>query len=166
MTLMRPTSGSSVQVPCNHSCEAIAPVRLISIHCRRNLNGDSLMRTVDRGREWPYFDVSHCSTLQSGGSAVRPDVTASGHGRVLSAAKARPRSRREMLLSRWGMGESQGPSVQTEQSHIYRTPQSPHAEAALILNFLHLRSLHLTAFVGINDGGGDSSVRGVRLSGR
>ena len=65
---------SSVQVPCNHSCEAIAPVRLISVHRRRNLNGDSLMHTVDRGREWPYFDVSHCSALQSGGSAVRPDA--------------------------------------------------------------------------------------------
>jgi hypothetical protein len=70
----RPVLRSSVQVPCNHSCEAIAPVRLISVHRRRNLNGDSLMHTVDRGREWPYFDVSHCSTLQSGGSAVRPDA--------------------------------------------------------------------------------------------
>ena len=74
------TSGSSVQVPCNHSCETIAPVRLIGVHRRRNLNGDSLMRTVDRGRERPYFDVSHCSTIQSGGSAARPDATASGHG--------------------------------------------------------------------------------------
>jgi hypothetical protein len=45
------------------------------------------------------------------------------------------------------MGERQGPSVQTEQSHIYRNPRSPHAEAALILNFLHLQSLHLTVFV-------------------
>jgi hypothetical protein len=70
----RPVLRSSVQVPCNHSCEAITPVRLISVHRRRNLNGDSLMHTVDRGREWPYFDVSHCSTLQSGGSAVRPDA--------------------------------------------------------------------------------------------
>ena len=78
----RPVLSSSVEVPCNHSCEAIAPVRLISIHCRRNLNGDSLMRTVDRGREWPYFDVSHCSTLQSGGSAVRPDA-ASGRTQQL-----------------------------------------------------------------------------------
>jgi hypothetical protein len=25
------TAGSSVQVPCNHSCKAIAPVRLISV---------------------------------------------------------------------------------------------------------------------------------------
>ena len=74
------TSGSSVQVPCNHSCETIAPVRLIGVHRRRNLNGDSLMRTVDRGREWPYFDVSHCSTIQSGGSAARLDATALGHG--------------------------------------------------------------------------------------
>jgi hypothetical protein len=38
---------SSVQVPCNHSCDAVAPVRLISVHRRRNLNGDSLMHTVD-----------------------------------------------------------------------------------------------------------------------
>jgi hypothetical protein len=43
----RPVLRSSVQVPCNHSCEAIAPVRLISVHRRRNLNGDSLMHTVD-----------------------------------------------------------------------------------------------------------------------
>jgi hypothetical protein len=112
----RPVLRSSVQVPCNHSCEAIAPVRLISVHRRRNLNGDSLMHTVDRGREWPYFDVSHCSTVQSGGSAVRlgrrgerPNATASGHGRVSRAAKARPQSTRERPLSRWGMGESQGP---------------------------------------------------------
>jgi hypothetical protein len=63
----RPVLRSSVQVPCNHSCEAIAPVRLISVHRRRNLNGDSLMHTVDRGREWPYFDVSHCSTSSRAG---------------------------------------------------------------------------------------------------
>jgi hypothetical protein len=43
----RPVLHSSVQVPCNHSCEAVAPVRLISVHRRRNLNGDSLMHTVD-----------------------------------------------------------------------------------------------------------------------
>jgi hypothetical protein len=30
-----------------------------------------------------------------------------------------------------------GVSVQTEQSHIYRNLRSPHAEAALILNFVH-----------------------------
>ena len=118
----RPVLRSSVQVPCNHSCKAIAPVRLISVHRRRNLNGDSLMHTVDRGRERPYFDGSHCSTLQSGGSAVRPDATASGHGRVSSAAKARPQPTRERPPSRWGMEESQGASVQTEQSHIYRNP--------------------------------------------
>jgi hypothetical protein len=41
----RPVLRSSVQVPCNHSCEAIAPVRLISVHSRRNLNGDSLMHS-------------------------------------------------------------------------------------------------------------------------
>jgi hypothetical protein len=47
----RPVLRSSVQVPCNHSCEAIAPVRLISVHRRRNLNGDSLMASKLRA---PY----------------------------------------------------------------------------------------------------------------
>ena len=109
----RPILRSSIQVPCNHSCEAIAPVRLISVDRRRNLKGDSLMHTVDRRREWPYFDVSHCSTLQSGGSAVRPARRAAkrnGFGsRAGCAAKARPQSTRERPLSRWGMGKSQGP---------------------------------------------------------
>jgi hypothetical protein len=41
-----------------------------------------------------------------------------------------------------GDGGKPGASVQTEQSHIYRNLRSPHAEAALILNFLHLQSLH------------------------
>jgi hypothetical protein len=86
----RPVLGS-IQVPCNHSCEAIAPVRLISVDRRRNLKGDSLMHTVDRRREWPYFDVSHCSTLQSGGSEA-------------TTARERP-------LSRWVMGEKPRASV-------------------------------------------------------
>jgi len=77
-----PVLCSSVQVPRNHNCEAIAPVRLISVHRRRNLNGDSLMHTIDRGREWPNCDVSRCSTLQSGGSAVRP-YAASGRTQQL-----------------------------------------------------------------------------------
>jgi hypothetical protein len=97
----RPVLRSSVQVPCNHSCEAIAPVRLISVHRRRNLNGDSLMHTVDRGREWPYFDVSHCSTLQSGGSAVRPDA-ASGRTqrlRVTGGFRVPPKRRRSNPFS-------------------------------------------------------------------
>jgi hypothetical protein len=121
----RPVLRSGVQVPSNHSCEAIAPVRLISVDRRRNLNGDSLMHTVDRGREWPYFDVSHCSTLQSGGSAVRPNA-ASGRTqrlrvvRVSRAAKTRPQSTRERPLSRWEWGGKPETSVQTEQSHIYR----------------------------------------------
>jgi hypothetical protein len=46
-----------------------------------------------------------------------------------------------------GDGGKPGASVQTEQSHIYRNLRSPHAEAALILNFLHLQSLHSTVFV-------------------
>jgi hypothetical protein len=148
----RPVLRSSVQVPCNHSCEAIAPVRLISVHRRRNLNGDSLMHTVDRGREWPYFDVSHCSTLQSGGSAVRPDA-ASGRTqrlRVTGGFRVPPKrghnqqERGPCADGGWG---KPGASVQTEQSHIYRNLRSPHAEAALILNFLHLQSLHSTVFV-------------------
>jgi len=147
----RPVLRSSVQVPCNHSCEAIAPVRLISVHRRRNLNGDSLMHTVDRGREWPYFDVSHCSTLQSGGSAVRPDA-ASGQTQRLRVTGGLCRQSEATINKREapepvGDGGKPGASVQTEQSHIYRNLRSPHAEAALILNFLHLQSLHSTAFL-------------------
>jgi hypothetical protein len=146
----RPVLRSSVQVPCNHSCEAIAPVRLISVHRRRNLNGDSLMHTVDRGREWPYFDVSHCSTLQSGGSAVRPDA-ASGRTqrlRVTGGFRVPPkRGHNQQERGPRGDAGKPGASVQTEQSHIYRNLRSPHAEAALILNFLHLQSLHSTVFV-------------------
>ena len=122
----RPVLSSSVEVPCNHSCEAIAPVRLISIH-------------------W-------------GGSAARPDATA-----FRSRAGFECRQSEATINKRRG---KPGASVQTEQSQIYRNSRPPHAKAALILNFLHLRSLHLTVFVGINDGGGDSSVRGVHSSGR
>jgi hypothetical protein len=103
---------SSVQVPCDHSCEAIAPVRLISVHRRRNLNGDSLMHTVDRGREWPYFDVSHCSTLQSGGSAVRPARRAAERYGFVSRAAFACRQREATInkrpLSRWGWGKARG----------------------------------------------------------
>ena len=120
---------------------------------RRNLNGDSLMHTVDRGREWPYFfDVSHCSTLQSGGSAVRPARPAAERNGFGSRAGFACRQSEATINKREapepvGDGGKPGASVQTEQSHIYRNLRSPHAEAALILNFLHLQSLHSTAFL-------------------
>jgi hypothetical protein len=41
-----------------------------------------------------------------------------------------------------GDGGKPGASVQTEQSHIYQNLRSPHAEAALILNFLYY--IHFT----------------------
>jgi hypothetical protein len=145
----RPVLRSSVQVPCNHSCEAIAPVRLISVHRRRNLNGDSLMHTVDRGREWPYFDVSHCSTLQSGGSAVSRTRRAAERNGFGSRAGFACRQSEATINKREapepvGDGGKPGASVQTEQSHIYRNLRSPHAEAALILNFLYYIYNHFT----------------------
>ena len=134
----RPVLRSSVQVPCNHSCEAIAPVRVISVHRGRNLNGNSLMHTVDRGREWPYFDVSHCSTLQSGGSAVSPTRRAAecfGSRAGFACRQSESTINKREAPEPVGDGGKPGASVQTEQSHIYRNLRSPHAEAALILNF-------------------------------
>src|SRR5689334_18740530 len=73
----RPVLRSSVQVLCNHSCEAIAPVRLISIDRRRNLNGDSLMHTEIEGASGPILTLAIVLPSKWGGSEVGP-AAASG----------------------------------------------------------------------------------------
>jgi hypothetical protein len=155
----RPVLRSSVQMPCNHSCEAIAPVRLISVHRRRNLNGDSLMHTVDRGASGPVLTLAIVLPSSRAGRRLGRTRRAAERNGFGSRAGFACRQSEATINKREapepvGDGGKLGASVQTEQSHIYRNLRSPHAEAALILNFFIYNQFTRTVFISNHRCGG------------